>query len=484
MKHITILTISIFLFGQMALSQESLRFSLSEAQDYAIEHNKTLQNARLDVTLSERKYKETVAQGLPQVDGSVDWMTYFNYEMPFDFFGGESYSFTSAQIAEATQATKNQFSGILQAGINAVTDQDLYNYAAGSYNSNLLQQMLPPTSIKMNDVSTAKIQVGQLIFSGQYWTGIQVAKLGKKIAEQGLDNSILDIKQSVTNSYAMVLITEQTIETFKKSISNLNEIKGHTENMYKTGMAEQTDVDQLSIQVTMLENNLRSMERGLQMIYSMLKFQLGIDNNSNLELTENLEAIIAGINPKNKIIEFNINNNSMYQMLETQEKITQKMVDMQKMNYVPTITGFYARNQKIIKPEGFDMTPKNIAGVTMSVPIFSSGKRKEQVAQAKIELNKVQLNKSMVEDQLNIQNTQLQLDLKTAIENYDSQEENVTVAKRVYDNIQRKYEQGMASSLDLTQSNNNYIQAESNYIQATLALLQAKVAIDKLFNQL
>jgi len=484
MKNKLVLLLILFLPLASAFSQEKLQLSLSEAQNYAIEHNKTLQNSRFDVTLSERKYKEAVAQGLPQVDASVDWMTYFNYEMPFDFFGSEAYSFTAEQISEASRLTKDQFGGIPQAGINPVTDQDLYNYSAGSYNSGLLQKMLPPTSIKMNDVSTAKIQIGQLIYSGQYWTGIKVAKLGKKIAEQGLENSILDIKETVTSTYMMALVTEQTIETLKKTIENLNQIKGHTENMFKTGMAEQTDVDQISIQVTMLQNTQRSMERGLQMIYSMLKFQLGLSTTDELTLSDNIETLIAKMNPKSTVSEFDVTNNIMFKLIETQEDITEKMVEMQKMAYLPTVTGFYARNQKLIKPEGFDMTPKNIAGVTMNVPIFSSGKRNQQLAQAKIELNKVKINKSMVEEQLNIQQKQLQLDLKTAIENYDSQKENVEVARRVYANIQNKFKQGVASSLDLTQSNSNYLQAESGYIQSILSLLQAKVALDKLHNQL
>jgi outer membrane protein TolC len=483
MKHKLPILFILFLAGTSVFGQETLKLSLSEAQDYAIEHNKSLQNARLDVKLSERKIKETVAQGLPQIDASVDWMTYFGYEMEFNFGGGESFNFTQEQLQEATNQVLGQFTGIPAAGINAVTPQDLYNFSAGTAYNGILQGMMPPTTIKMTDASTAKLQLGQLIYSGQYWAGIKVAKLGKKIAEQGLENSILDIKESVANSYMMVLITEQTIATFKKTIDNLSQIKGHTEMMFKTGMAEQTDVDQISMQVVMLENNLRSMERGLQMLTSMLKFQLGLANTDQLVLTENIDLVLAKLNPKNAIGEFDITSNSMYKLLEVQEELTSKMVDMQKMSYAPTITGFYAYNQKL-KTTGFDMTPNNMAGLSMSLPVFSSGKRKEQVAQAKIQLDKVSINKSMVEDQLKIQQAQLTANLKTAIENYDSQKENVEVARRVYNNLQNKFKQGVVSSLDLTQSNSNYLQAESSYVQAILTLLQAKVSLDKLYNQL
>lgn len=484
MKHIPI-TITLFLlFAGIVSAQETFQFSLTEAQDYAIEHNKTIQNAKLDVDKADRQMKEAISKGLPQVDATVDWMTYFGYEMVFPSFGSSSgTSYTQAQIMDASNQALSAFPGDPTLGLQAPTYQDLYNYQAGATFSGILQSMSDPAVVKMTDASTAKLQIGQLLFSGQYWVGLKVAKLGKLVAEQGLDNSILDIKESVTNSYIMALMTQQSIDMVNKSIDNLNAIKGYTNNMYKAGMAEQTDVDQLSIQVTMLDNNLRSMDRGLQMLYSMLKFQMGIAPTDQLELTDNLESLMANIGPTSPVGEFNINNNPSYQQLETQEAITEKMVDMQKWNYGPTISGFYTYNQKLLTT-GFDMTPNNMAGVTLSLPIFSSGTRKQQVAQAKIDLDKVQLNKSMVEDQLNIQYKQLLLDLKTAIENYHSQKENVAVANRVFENIHKKYEQGMASSLDLTQSNNNYIQAESNYIQATMSLLQAKVAIDKLLNNL
>jgi len=42
----------------------------------------------------------------------------------------------------------------------------------------------------------------------------------------------------------------------------------------------------------------------------------------------------------------------------------------------------------------------------------------------------------------------------------------------------------MASSLDLTQANNNYLTAQNNYIQALMNLLQTKVEFDKLMNKL
>jgi outer membrane protein TolC len=93
-------------------------------------------------------------------------------------------------------------------------------------------------------------------------------------------------------------------------------------------------------------------------------------------------------------------------------------------------------------------------------------------------------NKALLTDQLFIQEKQLRYNLTTAIEQYESQKENVAVSKRVFDNLNLKYEQGLVSSLDLTTANSNYLQSETNYITATMQLLNADLALNKLLNTL
>jgi outer membrane protein len=465
MKHSILFLFGVLLAALAARGQTSMVLSLSEAQDYAIQNNLALKSERLDLKISELKVKEAIAQGLPQITAGLDYTSYFNYEMEFSFDMGGDVNFTPAQIAEATDNTLGQFSGVPAMGINPVTYQDIYNFQAGSYFNNQLSAMLPKSTIKMTDQSTGNIQIGQLIFSGQYWVGIQTAKLGKQIADQGLENSVLNIKETVANTYFMILVTQKTLGIFAQNIDNLSRIKDHTQRMYEAGILEQTDVDQLQIQLAMLQNSQRSIQRGVEMTYSLLRFQLGLEPGTEIVLSESLDQLMGTIKPGETNSSAMLENNATLQLMQTQEAITEKMLKMEKMAYAPTVTGFYAYNQKFLTT-GFDMTPNHIAGLSMSIPVFSSGARKHRVNQAKIQVEQAKLSKELVTDQLMMQEKQLQFDLKTAIDDYEAQKENVVVAKRVYDNINRKYEQGMVSSLDLTQVNSNYLQAESAYIQS------------------
>jgi outer membrane protein len=120
----------------------------------------------------------------------------------------------------------------------------------------------------------------------------------------------------------------------------------------------------------------------------------------------------------------------------------------------------------------------------MSVPIFSSGMRKSRVDQAKINYDMAQNNLSIMEDQLNLQEKQYRYNLQSSLENYNTQKENRAVALRVNESFTRKFGQGMATSLDITQANGNYLEAESNYFSSIMEVLNAKLALDKLMNKL
>ncbi len=470
MKH-TISRIAIILFLAMgsilpgvaqepAPSEElpdQLILDLQGAIDHAITYNKSLQNARLEVERSRRSIWETIAAGLPQVDGTMDYLSYFNYELAFNFGTGETPSFSPQQLQDAYDQTAAVFP--------FYTQNDVATLAANTYYEAQLQSMLPPTAIL-------------LIIR------IQTAKLGRLISEQNYEYNELNIKESVISAYYLVLITGETLEILERNVENLEETLEQTRIMYKSGMAEQTDVDQLRITVNQLSDARNAMQRNLELNYNMLRFQLGIDANVDLMLSDDLETLFTDMQAESALdAPFAIEDNATYQLMQTQEEISKKMLGLEQWNYAPSITGFYNYNAKILT-SGFDMNPNHLVGLNMSVPIFSSGMRKARVDQARIEYNMAQINKSILEDQLSLQEKQFKYNLQSSLDNFYTQQENVEVAQRVYDSYRRKFEQGMATSLELTQANSNYLDAESNYFTAIMEVMNAKLQLDKLMNTL
>ena len=398
--------------------------SLQEAIKFAIEHNKELQASKMNIELRNQFILESISQGLPQINGSLGYSTNFGYEVQF----GE--------------------------GV-----------------------------IKMQDQSSLSASVSQLLFSGQWILGVQTSKIAKKIAAQQVDLTELDIKENIYNSYYTILVSERLMETIKQNLSNMDKILKHTDNMYQAGTVEVTDVDQIRITVGQLKNSLLAMQRTVDVNYNLLRLQLGIQAGTPVTLTDPLENFLTGDSfLKLAVQKFDINNNRQYQLMQTQEELQKKMVGLKKWAYAPDLSANYSYNYQI-KKGGFMNIPHS-ANITLNIPVFSGLQRKAQLSQEKITLEQTSLNKSLLEDQLHLQEEQYKFNLTNALEDYNLQKENIEVAKKVLANYQRKYEVGAVSSLDLTQANNNYLQAENNYTSACLTLLQAQTQLEKLYNEL
>ncbi len=412
-------------------SQDKLSLDLQGAIDYALEYNITLKNAGLGIDEATENVRKTLAAGLPQVNASIDYSNFLGAEMEFRF-----------------------------------------------------SEEAPPTTISFVPTSNLQLSVGQLIFSGNYFIGLQIANIYKNVMETSYKKNEQDIKEQVSKTYYLVLLSEKNREISENNLKNIRDIYDKTKPMADVGIVEKTDVDQLYVQVSMVENLLISAEAQLEMSYNILRLHLGVGADKNIELIESLEDILNKINFEDNLIQpFSINNNLDYQLLQTHQKIFEKQVSLEKMSLLPTLTGFYNYTEKILKPK-FDLSPKNIVGINVSIPIFSSGMRRAGIKQAQINMLSGMNNMELLEQQLCINEKQLKYNLRIALEQYKNQKKSAEVSKTVYENIKLKYQQGLVSSLDLTTANNNYITSEANYIRALMNLLEADVSLKKLYSNL
>lgn len=410
------------------MAQAEILLSLDSARHYALEHNRNLMNAGLAVDEAEARLKETIAQGLPQVNATVDYS---------NFFG-----------STATLGA------------------------------------MPGFEIEFNPTSNLVVSVSQLVFSGSYIVGIQSAKLYKEITQTSREQSETDILAQVTQAYYLGLISQKHQDQMAANLENLRDLLEKTRAMVDVGIAEEVDYDQLSVQVAMLEDALRAAGRQVELALNMLRLQMGLHADIPLVLTDALVNIVERTDFEGSLIKpFSIEQNPGYRMMALQTNLAEKQVDMERAAYLPTLAGFYNFTEKLLKPE-FDITPNHVIGLNLSIPVFSSGVRQARVNQARINLKMAENQKDLLYEQLLIQEKQLRYNLNNALEQYESQKNNMRVAQRVYDNIHDKYQQGLVSSLDLTTANNNYLQAENSYISATLQLLEAHLEMDRLLNAL
>ena len=123
-------------------------------------------------------------------------------------------------------------------------------------------------------------------------------------------------------------------------------------------------------------------------------------------------------------------------------------------------------------------------GFTLNIPVFSSGSKISKISQKQLAFEKATHTKKLIRQNLEMESQQVKFDYNTALEKYLSEKENVKLAKRILEKTRIKYKNGMASSFELIQANNQYLQTESNLTSAKVEILNVKIRLDKITNRL
>ena len=250
------------------------------------------------------------------------------------------------------------------------------------------------------------------------------------------------------------------------------------------GASEQTAADQIRVRVNTLKNNINSTKRNMELSKNSLKVLLDVPAETNLVLTSSMDDLLSA-EAILKLLgqEFNINNNFNYQLLEMNTKIADKNVKMAAVAYVPTVSAYYQYTYRHdIGEGGFNMTPPHTAGVTLSMPLFTSGKNGAAIKEKQLAREAARNTFEETKDNLGIQYQQLRFNLQNAYETYLNEKDNIDVTQRVFASTTNKYQWGTASNLELTNASNDLINAQSSYVQAVLTLVNAQVELEKFLN--
>lgn len=405
-----------------------LKLSLADAQQYAVDHNYSLQNASLDVQKAEAAKWQTLSSMLPQVKASFDYSNMCGYQMTFGSTG---------------------------------------------------------MSIPMNPSGSFGI-TASIALTAQQIMGTMMQDISTQMSDITLQKSLMTTKANVKNVYVSILVMEDIVDLLDSSLLNMEQLERTTIESVKVGAAEQIDADKLSVQVATMRNTISSNRRNLQMLYNSLLLQLGADVSSKIVLTTSIDEILSTDEAAALVLGgFDIQNNYDYQLLQQTEKLSKDQLTLAWLGFTPTVSAYYQYSNKTYfgREEGMNMTPPNMIGASISLPLFQTGTRMAAIKEAKINYQETLNSKQQAEDGLKVQFNQLCYDLVSAIESYQIQRTNLDVTKRVLDNTTEKYRYGRASNLEVTNASTDIITAQSNYIKAVMDVLSAQVALENLIGE-
>ncbi len=437
----------------LGFSQQSEhQFSLQEAIEYALEHNIASTNAQLDIEAAKQQKRETTTIGLPQINASIDYQNFIQ----------QGSAFLPAILLS------DQLRNDLGLGI-----EDQFPAVFG-------------TSQNVNATAT----LSQLIFDGSYIVALQSAKVFLEISKNAKEKTKLDIRKAVINAYGNVLLAEESIAILKQNIVILERNLLETTAIYENGLGEEESVEQLKITLSSVQSNLQNAKRLKHLAYQMLNITLGRDINSKITITETLETLTSKSVVLSLIsVEQEVSNTIDYKIAENDKTSKALLLKLEKSKALPTLSGFinggYTGNS-----ESFTFLDRSqqwfgssLVGLSLNVPIFSSGKRSAATKRAQINLEKSKANLNDIAQKLKLQIAAAKGNYQFAIEDYHNKKQNLDLAKRIETKNQTKYFEGIASSFELRQAQIQLYTSQQELLQAMLNVITKKAELETLVNQ-
>ena len=250
-----------------------LSLSVEEAQNYAVETNRSLRNSSMAIQEAYAQRWQTIAQMLPQADFSWQLQTMLDtagnvYKMNF---GGASMSLPNSTI-----------------GISA--------------------------SIGIN---------------GQAVVGALLNNVAIDMQKLAYEQNELDLRANVVSSYASVLVMRDIVTLLDSSLSNVERLAEMTQRSVDVGAAEQTTADQIKVRVNALKNSINSNKRNVVLAENSLKVLLDVPVETQLTLTTTLDDMLSA----EQVLallgeEFVLENNVSYRQLEKNVDLAKKNVHM------------------------------------------------------------------------------------------------------------------------------------------------------------
>jgi outer membrane protein TolC len=454
LTQVFLLILELLLINLRVFSQDAAiikKFTLKQAVDYALENNPSIVNAKLDKSIAKKIIWETTAIGLPQLNMKGSYSNIF--KVPVVNFG------------QPTLDIKGP------AGVSLTTSNFSENIELG--------YKTYPIELGVKENVTFDFTVSQLIFSGAYIVGLQASRTYFRISEQNLEKSQSELKEVVSNSYYQILILEENKKILESILENMNRLANETKEVYKQGFIEETDADQVQLIKTNTENTLNNINRFIDVAYNYFKLNLGLDLAENVELSEKVDDIVNSLDMSLPYRNFDVTKNINYRIMNNSEQLSRLNLKKDESSFLPTLAAYFNHQERMKKPE-FDFMSPNTLGISLSFPIVTSGQRLATVSKRKMEVEKVVNSKQQLADILENEAISARNDFTSRLEIYHNNKQNYELAEKIYNRSLIKFKEGVLTSIDLTEIQNQYLTAQKNYFISISDLLMAKNKLEKI----
>jgi len=436
-----IVIVSVLLGVNLAIAQqnnETKKFSLNEAVSFALKNNDSLKNAVLDEQIAQKKVKEITANGLPQINATSSLNHFIkvpSVEIPNPF-----------RISPNDPATLSFPQGIPYSWNNT-------------------------------------IQASQLLFDGTFFLGLKAAKEFVEMSKIDTKRSEIDVENNVLKGYYAALIIDENIQLFENTLKRIEKTYFDINELYKNGLIEKIEADRLRLTLANTQTQFSQLKDQKELVYYSLKMQMGLRVNDKIELTDKLNQLMVTDNGTASNEKASYENRIEYRKLLLAEKLNNLDKKRYQYGYLPSLAAFGNYTYNTFGVEFSNLGNKffdgTLVGAQLSLPIFDGLRKSAQIQQVKLNAQKLSNTKKMVENLIDLDRTNAQSRYERAKEQLVIQKDNFSLAQDIYNKSSLKLKEGVGSTLELTNADNDLKQAQTNYLTSIYNWLNAQIELKR-----
>lgn len=444
MKKLSSLFVILMLSIAAMQAQDVEQFSMAEAIAYAQSKSNTVRTSQLEIARAKAEVQEYTAIGIPKLNGEVDYK-YFAH-IPTQLIPNDAFALPPPLPQPEPGYSETQF---------------------GTRNN-----------------LTLGLNLNALVFDGSYFVGLQASKGLLEMTKRQADLTKYDIKHVIIKAYLTALITGENRKVLLKNIENLEKMKSETQALFDNGMVEQLDVDRLDLSLSNLQVQLEALNRQGELAYNVLKFQMNYPLDGKIELTDKLDDILALPEANDLEGDVNVDQRIETDVLKQTIRLNQLNTKRFMFGYLPSLRAYATHQQVLQRDDLFDgnlpgFYPTTILGLKLNVPIFDGLDKAAKIKKSKIDVMKFELQLEDLNRSIELQVVNARAAYKNAQLRLTSQDKNLALAEKILNTTRIKYREGVGSSLEMAQAEQELFRTQANRLNALYELVVAKADLDK-----
>ena len=314
------------------------------------------------------------------------------------------------------------------------------------------------------------------------WKSISLTKSQILASLESARASRLDLINQINQAYYSLLLAIASKEVIQQNYDRAKFNADLYEKQYAAGTASEYDVLRSSVQVSNIEPELLQADISIRQCKLSLIVLMGIDYNFDFRPDVTLEEMQQEMYGYALGADADLSANSQLRSIDIQADIAHKNVDLKKFAWIPTLGASFNINWLSLSND-VHFNPYSNVGLAISVPIFSGGSKYYGLKQAQVQVKEVALQRENLLNALSMQRDLALDNIRREASQISSSAEGMRSAQKAYDIMQKSFEIGAASYLDLRDSELAHTSARLSYLQCIYNYLVSVSELDLLLGR-